>query len=384
MKRREIGGHLIILIVLTAFSMRCPIGCVGPLMSNIRSSLSLSATEGGLLTTLPLWLFALSAPFSVTISGRIGMKRLMSFSFLLILLGTVMRAYGTAFPLFMGTVFIGLGTGFLNVVVPAFFKEFYPLCSGKLMGMYSSSLTFASATTAAFIEPLSRLLGSWSEAFLAVFVFPLGALFFSFSLKVKESRKEEEKEKMELGTIWTRRNIMIAVYSGMQSLIFYTILTWFPTIIRQKGIMENNSGFLITIMQIASFFPAYLIPVISNRGNIIKLSAAIPLVFIPGMLLSYLSSNTVLVMAGTFIFGLSVGGTFSMGITLCSVYGRNGHDTARMMSFGQCIGYILASFGPTGFGRLYDRTLSWTWTVILLVVFALIMSMIALLIKKER
>ena len=102
------------------------------------------------------------------------------------------------------------------------------------------------------------------------------------------------------------------------------------------------------------------------------------------MLLSYLSGNMIAVIAGTFIFGLSVGGTFSMGITLCSVYGRNGHDTARMMSFGQCIGYILASFGPTGFGYLYDRTLSWTGTIILLIILSLIMSITALQIRKDR
>ena len=375
---------MIILIVLTAFSMRCPIGCVGPLMSELRSDLFLTATEGGMLTTLPLMLFAFSAPFSVAISGRIGMKRLISISFLLILLGTVTRALGSVFPLFMGTVLIGLGTGFLNVVIPAFFKEYYPLKSGKLMGMYSSSLTFASATTAAFIEPLSRLLGSWSAAFLAVFVFPLGALLFSFTLNEKKSGVEEKDENILLGSIWTGRNIMIALYSGVQSLIFYTILTWYPTIIRSKGIMENNSGLLITIMQIASFFPAYLIPVVSNRKNIIKLSVIIPLVFIPGMLLSYLSGNMIAVIAGTFIFGLSVGGTFSIGITLCSVYGRNGHDTARMMSFGQCIGYILASFGPTGFGYLYDRTLSWTGTIILLIILSLLMSITALQIRKDR
>jgi MFS transporter, CP family, cyanate transporter len=385
-KREKLAFSLIAMIVLAAFSMRSPMGCVGPLMNELRTDLSLSAAEGGMLTTLPLLIFAVTAPVSVTVSDRIGMKRGIAISLSVILLGTLLRSIGNAFFLFSGTVLIGIGTGFLNVAVPAFFKEYYPLSSGKLMGLYSSSLTLASASTALFIEPLYSAFGSWKAAFVTVFVFPLGAFLFALPLIKKESPKEkkrEEKEKERSESIWCRRNIMIALYMGLQSLIFYTLLTWYPTIISSTRDISINKGSLITIMQVASFFPAYFIPVISTRKNITALSSVIPLLFIPGIAAAYFIFSSVSLVAGTIVFGLSIGATFSMGITLCSVYGKSGHDTAKMMSFGQCIGYILASIGPTGFGTLYDITSSWNLTVIALMVLSVFMTLTALLVRRE-
>ena len=144
-----------------------------------------------------------------------------------------------------------------------------------------------------------------------------------------------------------------------------------------------NGGLLITITQIASFFPAYIIPVVCNRKNITKLSLALPLLFIPGIAAAYFIHNSAVLIAGTVIFGLSLGATFSMGITLCAVYGKNGGDTARMVSFGQCLGYLLAAFGPTLFGAVYDISSSWTGTVVIMMVLSAVMSFTALWIRKE-
>lgn len=374
---------LLAMIVLAAFAMRSPMGCIGPLMVEIREGLGLTGAQGGLLTTLPLLLFSASAPVAVILGDRMEMKRVLPLAFALITFGVVVRSLGSVFFLFAGTVLVGFGTGLLNVALPAFFKEYYPERSGKLMGIYSSSLTAASASTAAFIEPLASGLGDWNLALLAVFLFPLAATALSLPFSRSDSLKIEEKDALKGEKTGLKRKIMVALYMGLQSLVFYTVLTWYPTIISSTRSLRIHKGSLITIMQIASFFPAYLIPVVSTRKNITKLSLLTPLLFIPGMAAAYFIHNSVALVAGTILFGFSIGSTFSMGITLCSVYGKNGHDTASMISFGQCIGYILASFGPTGFGYIYDITLSWNGTIVILMVLSSAMSLTALGIRKE-
>lgn len=374
---------LLALVVSASFSMRSPMGVVGPLMTSLMEVLGLSAGEGGMLTTLPLLLFASGALIAVPLSERAGQGPLISFSFLVIFLGVVIRSLGSVFFLFAGTVLIGVGTGFLNVMLPSFFKEHYPSSSGFLMGLYSASLMFASAFTAAYVEPLEALSESWRTVFLSTSFFPLSAflLFIPFSGKkaVKEEKSIEEKDE---GRLLSGRNLMIALFSGIQSLIFFTILTWYPVIIGERGSFGYNTGILITITQAASLIPAYLIPVVTGRKNITLMSFLMPLLFIPGIITAYTAESGVVVALSTFLFGLSQGGTFSLGMILASVYGKNGHGTARIMSLSQFIGYILASAGPAGFGLLYDETGSWTMTVISLIVLSALMSAAALLVKR--
>ncbi len=384
---RSNGGipdSLILGVIFASFSMRSPMGTVGPVMSSVMESLSLSAWEGGMLTTLPLWLFALSAVLCVPVSEKIGLPKLIELSFLVIILGVVIRSMGNRCSLFLGTALIGLGTGFLNVGVPSFFKEFYPDFCGFLIGLYSSSLMCASALTAAVIEPIETIVASWRMAFLSVIIFPLGAsLFFLPFLKAEKNGEKKEAKIENSGSLIRGRNILIAVFTGLQSLIFFTILTWYPTIIEKRGNFGFSTGILITITQVASLFPAYLIPVITNRKNITVLSFLMPLLFIPGIITAYLSSNPLLVVLSTFLFGLSEGATFSLGIMMCSIYGENGHDTARIMSLSQAIGYAEASFAPSLFGRLYDITSNWDMTIALLVVISSIMSLVSLFIRSS-
>lgn len=372
---KSISLLLLLVILLSAFSMRGPMGCVGPLMSEIRPGMNLNATLAGLLTTLPLLLFAITAPFAVVLSGKLGIRRMIPSALLAVLLGILLRSAGSVWTLFLGTALIGGGTGCLNVLVPAFFKEYYPQKSGKLTGVYSSSLTIASATTAAVIQPISHTLSSWNGALLSFFVFPLLALLLSslymHSLTENGKKKAEEEEKSPL---FTKRNISIALYMGLQSLIFFTMLTWFPSMATSLYDFSFNSGILITVMQLSSLIPAYIVPNVTTRKNARILSSSLAFLFAPGIILCLIGKSTAVLIAGTVITGLSLGSTFSMAITLCSLYGKNGKDTARIVSFGQCIGYILASFGPTGFGAVYDAQSTWTTSLIILAILAAVMA----------
>ena len=383
-RKNALFGAFISVVIFASFSMRSPIGCVGPLMETLLFEVGMNAREGGLLTSLPLILFALGAIVSQPLSGRFGLAKMIASSFFLVFVGTVIRALGKIIMLFGGTIILGLGTGILNVLIPSSINEYYPDKRGPVMGIYSAFLTVASASTAAFVLPLENSLGSWNKAFLIPSVFPLVALLLWCVFFRKRDKKVELKREEEKDGVFTARNFLIAIYCGFQSLLFFAVITWFPTIISSKGLFSENAGILVTVMLLASFLPSLFIPIFTTKDNITKLSFLLPLLFIPGIVLSYLTSESALVVTGTVIFGLSSGATFSMGLMLSSLYGKSGEESAHIMAFGQAVGYILASVGPMGFGHLYDITLSWTGTIIALSLISGVMSIISLLIKQSE
>lgn len=375
-KSREKNSIIVLIAILfIAIAMRAPMGGIGPLIGKIQSDLALSSSRAGFITTLPLLSFALASPIAGIVIVKIGCRRVIPLSLLAIIIGIVLRSNFSSFGMFLGTAIIGVGTGFLNIGIPTFIKQFFPSRIGFAMGVYSISLTFASALTAAIIQPLEASFSSWQYALLSLSIPALLALFLSFisisSIKEEGMAKNSSTQK---SSIFTFRNISIAIYMGLQSLLFFSLLTWYPTMMKEQYSMDGNVGMLITIMQIASLLPAYLTPVLSQRFSPGKLASCFAFLFAPGILLSGFGHSGFALMLGTILQGLAVGATFSMAVTLCAMNGKDASETARITSFGQCFGYILASLGPSGFGKIYDALGSWNYIYILMAILALLMA----------
>lgn len=162
---------------------------------------------------------------------------------------------------------------------------------------------------------------------------------------------------------------------GLQSLVFYSMLTWYPTIATNLYELPFKSGLLITIMQVISLVPTFLVPVLSQKANLKVMSSFLALLFIPGILLAGFGGSYTLLLLGTVVCGFSLGGSFSMAITFCAVNGRTAKDTAALTSFGQLIGYILAASGPVGIGLSFDLFGSWSFSIVLMAVLSVAMGL---------
>src|SRR5699024_3933390 len=57
----------------------------------------------------------------------------------------------------------------------------------------------------------------------------------------------------------------ITVFMGAQSLIFYTLITWLPTILTANGYDIHLAGWGVFIFQFASIPFTFIIPVIADR-----------------------------------------------------------------------------------------------------------------------
>ena len=83
-------------IVLVALSLRGPIIAPTPVITQIQSELGLSAATAGLLTGLPVLLFALVTPLASKLIGRFGPEAAVLVCLSGVLAGTVLRSAGPA------------------------------------------------------------------------------------------------------------------------------------------------------------------------------------------------------------------------------------------------------------------------------------------------
>src|SRR6185437_4745284 len=98
--------------------MRPAITSVGPVLSQIGRSASLSHTLLGLLSAVPLLAFAGVSPLVHGPARRLGVERGILLALVVVTVGIVARSGAGVPGLWAGTVVIGSGVAVLNVLMP--------------------------------------------------------------------------------------------------------------------------------------------------------------------------------------------------------------------------------------------------------------------------
>ena len=160
-KKTTLSWTLIFAMAALAFSMRAAMSSVGPLISLMKSDLQLSSTIAGFLTTIPLITFALPSPFAAQWGTKTDLRVLLVACTLVNAIGVAVRSLCGVAGLFIGTILIGLATGTLNVIIPAWVRRQFSEHIGFMMGLYSTVMTLASAISAGIVQPIARATGSW-------------------------------------------------------------------------------------------------------------------------------------------------------------------------------------------------------------------------------
>ena len=127
---------VIIGILLIASNLRGPITGIGPILAFISDDLTLSATQAGMLTTLPLLAFAIFSPISSGLARKIGLEPSLMLALLAITSGIVIRSVGSTPTLYLGTCIIGIGIAIGNVLLPSLLKRDFPSKVPTLTVMY--------------------------------------------------------------------------------------------------------------------------------------------------------------------------------------------------------------------------------------------------------
>lgn len=349
-------------VILVAFCLRIIITGVGPLLPEITESLGLSGSASGLLTTLPLIAFAAVSSLAGGLGRRWGEGHTISIGLCLILLGTVLRSIAGVAGLYIGTAIVGIGTALGNVLLPAVVKAEYPTRVGQVTAFFTVAMVAAAALALALNVPLANAGLGWRGALLvwgAAVVITLIVWRKNASLRLEATEQSEaaapEKPIWKSGLAWC-----VMLYFGINSLIFYAIIGWLPTILQSSGMESGTAGIVTALYQMVSLIPSLVVPTLAGRRQDqrgwLLLGSVLNIIGIITLMSSTAAAAQV---TATVILGLANGCAFSMGLALMGFRAKNAVDAARLSGFAQSAGYALAATGPMVVGWLHDLTPNW-------------------------
>ncbi|EHE0540606.1 CynX/NimT family MFS transporter [Salmonella enterica] len=383
--RGKQGALLIAGILMIATTLRVTFTGAAPLLETIRSDYGLSTAQTGLLTTLPLLAFALVSPLAAGIARRFGMERSLFAAMLLICAGIALRSLPSATLLFAGTAIIGCGIALGNVLLPGLIKRDFSQHVARLTDAYSLTMGAAAALGSALVVPLALHGFGWRGALLMLMLFPLLAFLIwlpqwrtTRSANLSSSRALHERGIWRSPLAW-----QVTLFLGLNSLIYYVIIGWLPTILISHGYSEAQAGSLHGLLQLATAAPGLAIPLILHRFNdqrwiaaLVSLLCALGaagLWFVPGQAVIW-----------TLLFGFGSGATMILGLTFIGLRASSAHQAAALSGMAQSVGYLLAACGPPVMGKLHDASGSWYLPLSGVTVLAIIMAIFGLYAGRDR
>lgn len=385
-KHRLRDSWLIVLaMVFVASTLRAPLTAVGPVIDQIKDALAINNSVAGILTTIPLLIFGIVSPFVSKVSSRLTMSKTVFLSTILVIIALIVRVSG-GFPIFIiGTVLLGIGIAFGNVVLPSYVKWKFPLQIGLMTGLYSGTMNFTAGLGGGLSYPLSEA-GTYrlSLAFWLVFAIIAIILWVPQMLSGTKQEKamlaEAAKQEKKLFKI-SRSKLawMVAFMMGFQSMIFYTVVAWVPSILVDRGVDASTTGYLLMLNQFAQVPMTFIFPILASRMKNQKLLVTIvSAFFIIGFALFFSQSFTLLII-GMILAGFGMGSGFSLCMTFFSIRARTSDGSIALSGFGQSIGYFIAAIGPFLIGLLHDVTGGWISGIISLVTMGVLFYVFGLL-----
>lgn len=349
-------------VFFVALNLRPAINSVGFVLPQIRSDLALGATAGGLLTTVPLLAFVI---FSMQVPGwgrRFGMGRLIFIAMLLLALGLAIRTVPSAAMLYLGMAVIGLAIAIGNVLLPAYIKARFPDHVGILMGIYTVCLSLGPALAAGLTLPIAQATGSWTVALISWGILTIIAvpLWLPQLRGSRTTGRPADKRSGGFSYLWRSPLAWsVTVYFAVMSVLFYTVNSWLPTILADRGSSAELGSTILTVVNFMAIPFTLTVSILANRtrtqswatvtGSILFLSGLAGIIYGP--------DGTWLLFS--LIFGSGLGVSTGVAFSLAVLRTRSADGTAALGGMSQTAGYCLSALGPVGAGALRDLTGSW-------------------------
>ena len=354
-------------IIMLGIVLRTPFTTLPTVLSDIAAGLGVDVSSLGLLTSLPLLTFALFSPFAIQFAKKLGIERLFFLVLIAITIGSAIRIINLPL-LYLGTILIGAGIAFLNVLLPSLI----------LTTLYITSMGMSTAIASSVAVPITKAT-SWQglvnilTALCALaLVIWIPNLRYNHHLK-KTATTESSSKWYTNKYVWA-----IMIFGGLQSLLFYTSMTWLPTMAVQAGLSKVESGLLASVFTLISLPFSLTIPSLttrlSDRNRHLMLTIVVGAGILGVAMLLIPTSNFFYWLVLNALIGSSVSSLFPYLMVAFSMKSSTPEKTAQLSGLAQTGGYVFAAFGPILFG--YSKSLfhSWTPAILMLLVLTIIMA----------
>jgi len=351
---------LVLGVILIAVNLRGPITGIGSVLDQVIESFQLSASQAGMLTTLPLLAFAIASPLATALARQQGLERSLFLALVLIGLGLASRVIDSVAVLYLVTATIGVGIAIGNVLLPSLIKRDFPHRVAVMTSSYVLAMGIFAGSYSALLIPLAnyRDIG-WQLALSSYGLITLISILVWLPQLKDHRQSSEQQQRQSKGKIWHHALAWhITLLLGLNSFFSYVMLAWLPSILVENGLSPQEAGVLHGMFQLASASPGIvLIPLLSKLKDqrlltlalsLLGCICAMGLLFLPNY--SFLWSTTL---------GFCSGSIFILGLSFISLRTHHSGQAASLSGMAQCLGYLLAATGPMIAGSLHSYFENW-------------------------
>jgi MFS transporter, CP family, cyanate transporter len=362
-------------LIFVALNLRMAIAAIPPVLTQIQDDTGLGSVGSGLLTALPLFCFGAMAAAAPALVRRLQMGPLLGMTMAVVALGCAVRLAPSLAALFLGTAIVGSGIAVANVLLPGLIKRDFRDIAAPMIALYALALSLGATIPAGLTIPIEDLTGiGWRPAVALWGIVAVAALV----LWLPRARRDEPPV---AATPWPspardlRRDRLawaVTLFMGLQSLCYYAMLSWLPTILESHGMSSGKAGWMLSYMTIPGMAASLLTPAVQRRLPRSELEVALAAVLLA---IGYLG----LIVAGAsapyiWVTALGLGGGLLIALALGYIVARaHEHHVAHLSTMAQGVGYLIASTGPFLMGALHGLTS--TWTVPLIVLLGILVPM---------
>ncbi|MDK9852207.1 CynX/NimT family MFS transporter [Staphylococcus equorum] len=371
---------VIIAIVFIASTLRAPLTSVGPVIEEIKQVMEIDNSVAGILTTIPLIIFAIVSPLVSKVTSRLTMSRTIFYSTILLIVALFLRIAGDFNLFIIGTLLLGIAIAFGNVVLPSYVKWYFPMQIGLATGIYSGTMNFTAGLGGGLSFPLSEISPIGFRLSLSFWII-FGVIALLLWIPKARTGAKLEQATVDQSKLETSKKVnivksklawMVALTMGFQSMVFYTMVAWVPSILIDRGLEPTTAGYLLMLNQFSQVPMTFIFPIVASKLKDQRiLVVIITILFLIGFSL-FFTQSLVLLIIGIVIAGLAMGACFSLCMTFFSIRANTSEGSISLSGFGQSVGYLIAAIGPFLIGYLYDTTGSWNSGVVALIIMSIL------------
>lgn len=364
-------------IILIGVSLRTPFTVLPIILGNISQGLEVEVSSLGVLTSLPLLMFTLFSPLSTQLAQKIGLEHLFTYSLFFLTIGSLIRLINLPL-LYLGTLMVGASVAVINVLLPSLIQANQPKKIGFLTTLYVTSMGIATALASYLAVPITQA-SSWKGLILLLTLLCLATfLIWLPNHRYNHRLAPQTKQKSQIKVMRNKQVWAIIIFSGFQSLIFYTAMTWLPTMSIHAGLSSHEAGLLTSILSLISIPFSMTIPSLTTSLSTRNRQLMLTLVSLAGVvgisMLFFPINNFIYWLAIHLLIGTATSALFPYLMVNFSLKTSAPEKTAQLSGLSQTGGYILAAFGPTLFGYSFDLFHSWVPSVAALLLIDILMT----------
>ena len=353
-------GQLIwplVLLWLSGVALRLTILALPPVLPGVSADLHLSATDIGLLTSLPPLLFALASVPSALLINRFGAVSTLVAGLLLNAFGAALRGFATEAPILdLSTALMCLGIAVMQPTLPPLVRAWSPTRIGFATAVYTNGLLAGEIVPTAYVPRLTLpLMGGGWHASLAIWALPVVIIAGLVATTGRKPRAATDEPRPHWWPDWSDSRIWrLGLLLGGVNAAYFGLNGFLPGWLNQNGagtqvqpalVALNLAQIPASLLMLAATDRLLRRPAIYAGGGAILLASIVGVIVQPGPF----------AVAWAGLFGCAAAMLLTLALTLPATLGE-ARDAPRLSAAVFTISYGFAMAASLLGGALSDRT----------------------------